>query len=228
MAFVRSLTLSVLIAVAGVMFGAKPGLAQPTVIYDSTGSSGLGADNLTLGLAESFTAPFTGVLTGVTLGVAALANNTAASFDVALYSDSNTTPGSALAILGTVPATLLSTTSSLVTVPITQTYGLTAGTRYWIALANYGSPSSSFFTWEYVSVASGIGVAGEYTFYDGTVLAIGNDANNHQMQLTETAIPEPASLVVLLSGAAGLLGLRRRRGIDGQHRQQRRGGRHGS
>jgi hypothetical protein len=178
--------------------------AQAAVIFDSLGdaANGTGSINNTLGASFS-TVGTPSVLTDVKLD---LANRGAGgnTITVSLAADSGTAPGSTLALLADVSDSTLSSSGTVVDVPVSGV-SLAAGTRYWVVLA---SPVSTD-KWEYSDSDAGIGVAGEY-YSDNGVSP--NSEGPYLMQVSASpvaAVPEPASLALLGAGLAMVAARRR-------------------
>jgi hypothetical protein len=180
--------------------------AKATVIYDNlaVSSGSPPASVLPAGggpLGDSFSTPTGAVdLTDVKLLVDATTPSDGGSFTVSLFSNTAANaPGSSLNKIGTIADSSLTTSASVVDLPLTTPILLSAGTRYWIVLS--GTTGSG--NWFYTTVNSGTGVANEYNYFQGA-----SSANTvftpYQMQINVTAVPEPASFVLLLAGVVGI------------------------
>jgi hypothetical protein len=124
------------------------------------------------------------------------------SFTVDLYSDSSTSPGSLLDTIATVDDSSLTNSLAVYDFTLGTPYSLAADTRYWIEL----SGDSTSGQWSYDVSNTGIGVAGEFNYYDGTSFA--NSAfTPYQMEVMATpasAVPEPPSWTLMIGAILAL------------------------
>jgi PEP-CTERM motif len=118
------------------------------------------------------------------------------TFDVRLLSDSSTSPGSLIAVLGTIPESSIGTTNTIIDVPFSP-ISLNANTRYWIQLTG---ADGSVALWAWSSDTSGPGVAGEFFANSNGVFT--NDNGPYQMQLL-AAVPEPTTWALIGVGTLG-------------------------
>ena len=128
------------------------------------------------------------------------------SFTIQLMSDNNISPGSLLYTIATVQDTSLTGSLEDYFFTLAQPQVLNPNSRYWIELSSSNNSSAY---WSYSVDVSGIGVAGEYFFNQSCNPNCSNDNGPYQMELSD--VPEPGTLLMLGSGAAGLLGVVRRR-----------------
>lgn len=132
------------------------------------------------------------------------------SFTISLLSDASLNPGAVLASLGSVlDSALSSTQSSVIDIPIGTAIALAGDTRYWIELSSDNSSA----TWAYSFDLSGPGVAGEY--YDNIDGVYSNNSSDWPgaYQMSVTAVPEPLSVTLFLSGLVGVGVIRRRNSV---------------
>ena len=182
------------------------------VVYDNIGVASKGSDPVAADgpLANSFsTGGSTVLLADVKLLLIGNPNSTASS-TVSLLSDSGTSPGSVLQIIGTLSDSSLSASAQVFDFVLATPYALAANTRFWIGLSG---PSSTTVGWNYAVDSSGIGTTGEYWAYSpGGTLTVrqnsGTTSTPYQMQLS--AVPEPGSLGLFMIGSAALAIARRR------------------
>jgi hypothetical protein len=110
---------------------------------------------------------------------------------VSLFSDSNTSPGSLIAILGSIDD--LATTDTVDTIGANAL--LAPDTRYWIQL----SSTNPYPTWSETDGAAGPGTTGEYSVQSGSVYANGPNGTFLAEVLVSPA-PEPSTWAMLLIG----------------------------
>ena len=111
--------------------------------------------------------------------------------------------------LGYVLDSELAASPTLVDATALSSSPLAGNTTYWVTLFVLFTPTQA--AWIFTDSTSGVGVAGESHYIDGTVYP--NSDGLYQMQVTTTAVPEPSSLI--MAGTAALAGLglwSRRRG----------------
>jgi len=134
------------------------------------------------------------------------------TLDIGLYANITTgispfnAPGALIASLGTLSDTSLTSSPAEYDISLTANPTLAPSTRYWIGLS--GS-TEAYWTWS--TDITGVGVAGE--FFSNKNGTYPNTDGPYQMALTTTApatTPEPASVLLILTGL-GTLGLLRRR-----------------
>ncbi len=188
--------------------------AHAATLFDNLGASRDGADPLlSYGpLADSFN---TGAQPGLVLTqVTALLKSDSADLvgdlRVSLYSDSASGPGTLLTTLGTLSSAAVST-NQFAAYTFTPTHGvaLAADTTYWVQIESLGA---SAVEWSWSQDLSGTGVAGGSNYN----ALFGSNANTafapYQMSVSVQAVPEPASVALMLGGAGLLLAARRRQG----------------
>jgi hypothetical protein len=124
-------------------------------------------------------------------------------FDVLLYSNASGLPGSLIATLGTD----LTAPSGGALVPASgASVALSAGTEYWVVLTPYDSLSQLI--WE-----AGGTVAPVNAFTTSTSGTSGwvTDGTAALQFAVNSPVPEPESLVLVVSGVLGVVGMMRRR-----------------
>jgi hypothetical protein len=136
------------------------------------------------------------------------------AIDIGLYSDDDTSPGTEIALLGTLDDSSLTTSPeiydiSLASVP-PEDLILSPNSRYWIGLSN--DPDDEAQTsagWAWSSDISGQGVASEYyaLVYPSTLTVNPNTFEGGYQMLIATS-PEPGTVVQVLSGLCLALVLR--------------------
>jgi hypothetical protein len=171
-----------------------------TIIYDNLDSTYGGYDTLTgwgPPLFDSFSAGSTdSTLLEVQLKLrgSSSSSSSSGSLSVALYSDSNTSPGKLLCTIGTLSDKALPSTWSVVDFALS--YPLAADTRYWVVLT---STNSSTAEWSWTPDQGDLGAAGEYCGHGKWVYP--NSDGPYQMAVV---VPLPGAVWLLGSGLAGL------------------------
>jgi hypothetical protein len=188
------------------------------VLYDNLSSPSYGVDPLTGWGPPLFNSFSTGASGFNLVDVKLLLSGSPSpgSFSVDLYSDSLTSPGAPLLNIGTLSDNELPPTWSPDDFPLSSPYALAATTRYWLVLDlldlldSLDSTTISPVLWSWSLDQSAVGVAGEYWGY-ADPLVFSNTEGPYQMRLSDTsAVPEPATMILLGSGLIGLLGLKRK------------------
>lgn len=178
-------------------------LQAGTVVYDSTQQTTDGSDPIefTGPLYDSFSTGATaGALSNLEL-VLGLGEPADGLISVGLYSDSGTTPGSLISVLGTFDDSILTGSPDLITVTLTANPELSAGTRYWIGLSSDATEAG----WDWTFDTSGAGVDSEYysnTF--GTSPNDGDSAYQMEVEVTGSSAPEPSTFFFGASVLAAL------------------------
>ena len=201
--FALKLSVMALLTAAGVHAGAAS-------LYDNLGAVQDGSDPLlSYGpLANSFT---TGTNGGFLSGIAALLKNDSASIvgdvRVSLRADAGNTPGAELLSLGVLSSAGIATDAfSAYSFTPSAPFALAANTTYWVEIE---AASPNAVEWAWSGDLSGTGVAGQWTYN----VPFGANPNSvqqpYQMAVT-TAVPEPASALLLALGLGAVTVLRRR------------------
>lgn len=187
--------------------------AHADTLFDNLAASRDGADPLlSYGpLADSFR---TGAQADVVLTrVTALLKNDSADvvgdLRVTLRADGVSGPGALLASLGTLSSAAVSTANfaAYAFTPSTR-IALAADTTYWIAIEAVGPNAVE---WSWSGDLSGTGVAGGAN-YNGLFGVSPNTAfAPYQLSVAVQAVPEPATLALMLGGLGLVAAARRRR-----------------
>jgi hypothetical protein len=189
--------------------------ANAGVLYNNIGAQAYFEDHITDTGAQAFgplyasfsTGAYTSMLTDLQLRLGVGDPADGGSFTVSLLSNAGLNPGGMLASLGTVlDSTLSPAQSSVIDIRIGTPIALAADTRYWIELSSDNTSA----TWAYSFDLSGAGVAGEY--YDNADGVYPNNSSEWPgaYQMSVTAVPEPLSVALFLSGLVGIGVVRRR------------------
>lgn len=185
-----------LVAITLLISGAGQVRAQST-LFDNLSATSSGTDPIgSFGpLADSFS---TGATAVNVFDVKLLLNTSATtgSFTVSLLSDSSTSPGSVLAVLGTLPDSALTGSLAIYDFPFSP-ISLSASTRYWIQLSTSDGSSAQ---WSWSGDISGPGVSGEFFANANGVFA--NTSGPYQMQVL-AAVPEPTTWALIGIGTIG-------------------------
>ena len=207
----RSRFLPALLVTCLALVGSSRPAGAGFVLSDNTSSSSGGTDAATgsTWLADSFGSGTTAsTLNSITLS---LANPTAGTAILSLYSDGGLQPGS---LLGNLTAPGQYSTGLGLETFTTTGIALTANTTYWVVL----SASTGEYDWSYSSTTTGSGVGFQEDYAQspdkGSSWFYYADAP-YQMTVTASispsVVPEPGSLVLCGLGAATLLICRGRR-----------------
>jgi hypothetical protein len=182
--------------------------AQAGILYDNLSQESLGSVFVATSqfgpLADSFSTGSTATyFQSVLLSLLADDPKDGESFTVSLRSDSDTSPGAALAS-ATFNDSILTTSLKNYTFPTSGSILLAANTRYWIEVSGTANSSAR---WSRSSNSSGTGVAGEYNFLNGKA---NSNSSVQPFQMQVNTIPEPGTLTL---GAIGtpVLAIARRR-----------------
>lgn len=199
---------------AGIVLALLSGGARAAVIYDNVGAMSVSSDSVAeIGpLANSFSTGASGFsLADVKVLVQGFGGT--GSTTVSLLSDNATSPGSLLAIIGTIAdASLRTDVPTLVDLPLATAFDLAATARYWIELSSSNSTSQ----WYWSLDQGPPGVSGEFFFSRDTVTP--NSFGPYQMCVADAgggcaspivSVAEPASFGILGVGLVWL-GLMRR------------------
>jgi len=179
--------------------------AGATVIFDNLGAQSYGVDSINgVGpLAGSFS---TGGSSFSFAGIGLKLEDLGApggSFTIQLLADNNTSPGTPIYTIATVMDSSLTDSLQDYFFALAQPQVLDPNTRYWIGISSNDSTAG----WSWSVDTSGIGVDGQY--FANTNGIFTDDNGGYQMQVSD--VPEPATLVTLGTGVAGLLGVMRRK-----------------
>jgi len=135
-------------------------------LFDDTSDSNTENAFVTNAPAESFNSGTgSAVLTDIKVALEDFEPSDGGSVEIELLSNSGSSPGSEVASLGTIADSSLSSSMSLVDVPISGGPTLTANTEYWIELV---SVNNSYARAGIASSPSGTGVSGQTFNYGGT------------------------------------------------------------
>lgn len=186
--------------------------AHADTIFDNLGGSRDGSDPLqSYGpLADSFRTGVQGdfVLTQVTALLKSGSADLVGDLRVTLHADSAAGPGSLLATVGTLSSAAVSTADfAAYTFLPSSSIQLAANTTYWIEIE---AVSPVAIEWSWSQDLSGTGVASGSN-YNGLLGSSPNTAfAPYQMSVAVQAVPEPASLALMLGGVGFLLASRTR------------------
>lgn len=181
-------------------------VAQAGVVYDNLGSVTSGADPLSTWGPPLFDSFSTGAGGFALANVKLLLSGTsdASSLTVALYNDNATSPGTLLTLIGSLNDTSLSATLTVFDFVLATPYWIAPNTRDWIVL-NTADGSSANWAWSDDQAA--VGVAGEYFGHGTSVFS--DTGGPYQMQLSDSGVPEPSTLLLALIGGSVLVARRR-------------------
>jgi len=194
---------------------AAPGVWAQTTIYDnlsyatSAGASVWGSGSTTGMMADSFSTLSTdSSLTTVDLLLRRYASSETGSTTIGLYADNSTSPGTLLAVLGTINDTTLSY-GSYTEYSYNSTFSLASDTRYWIGIT---APTADIVSWAEANDASGVGTSGEYFYWNSPPVAPNSEGPfGLSVSVTPEATPEPSTLALASLGGLGILWQLRRR-----------------
>lgn len=206
--FSRARALAPLLLVAAAL--AAPA-AGATTVFDDTASPQDGADPiLSYGpLAISFDS---GTAGGTLSDVAAVLRSDSASLvgtlELKLVADNAGTPGTTLATLATLSSASISTSSfGLYDFGTLSSASLSANTTYWLEIVADGPAAVE---WSWSNDLGGTGVAGQSSYSQELGVLANADGGPYQASITVSAVPEPATGLMLALGL-GVLGSRSRR-----------------
>jgi len=182
--------------------------AQATALYDNLNATTLSRDPLSSygPLYDSFsTGNSAMILDSVAVNLANPTGSTGA-WNLGVYADSSTTPGSEIGFANGNADSLIGPSSTIITFGGGGLF-LAANTRYWVGITSEEANPSSIY-WNFSNDLSGPEVGSEYFSYLGGVYS--NAGFPYQMRVEATAVPEPASLACLGVGALALIRKQRR------------------
>ncbi len=179
--------------------------AGGTAIYDNLASTQDGADPIfSYGpLANSFTTGADGAsfaLSGISALLKSDSSSIVGDIRVSLHADAGNAPGAELASFGSLSSALVSTAAFGVydfAPAASSSFKLAANTSYWVEIE---SSSPNAIEWSWSGDLGAIGVAGQsnYSAMLGTNANLGSPP--YQMAVTVSAVPEPASALLLALG----------------------------
>ncbi len=192
-------------------------LASPVSIYDNLTSTPEGSDPIfSYGpLANSFMTGSDGsaLLTSISALLKNGSNSVFGDIRLSLHADASNAPGAELLSLGSLSSAAVSTSGfAAYDFAALTAFTLAANTTYWVEIE---ASSPNAIEWSWSSDLLAIGVAGQSNY--STLL--GTNANSdfapYQMAVNVSAVPEPASLLLVVLGL-GLAGVAARRGRSGK------------
>ena len=204
--FALKLSVMALLTAAGVHAGAAS-------LYDNLGSAQEGSDPVfSYGpLANSFTtgAQFGASLTGITALLKSGNASIVGDLRVSLHADSANGPGAELLSLGVLSSASIGTDAfARYSFTPSATFALAANTTYWVEI-EAASPIAVEWAWSGDLTAPGVAGQSNYSTLFGTNL---NSLQAPYQMAVTTAVPEPASALLLALGLGAFTMLRRRQG----------------
>jgi len=185
--------------------------AHAAVIYDNLGASQDGADPVqSYGpLANSFnTGTNAGLLSGLSVLLKSGSDQLIGDLQVKLLASNGSVPGAELLSLGSLSSTSVSTAgfASYSFTPATS-FSLAANTTYWVEVL---TTAPIDIEWSWSTDLTSLGVNGQASYSKELGVLPNISAGPYQMSVSVAAVPEPASLALVLVGVAIMGGAARR------------------
>jgi hypothetical protein len=180
-------------------FGA--GSSYNTSVGNSIGNDFSGSNNAQ---GDTFTTSAAYTVTSLEIALSSFFSTNTDELQVSLTADSGDSPGAVLASFNVLPGTLgtLGANNAPVTFSAPPGITLTAGTQYWVTVADVRGLDSNFWNWNSTGDTSdqAISTDGGSTWFSPSGLTPGAYGVEGV-----AVVPEPSTLVLLSSGVVGLL-----------------------